>query len=106
VTQLPPTEAVNPGSSGLDTMSTRQLVELLATEHRIAVDAVLAASNALALAVDGIAARLESGGRLHYVGAGSSGRIGVLDAYRRRRARVDACRRRRRRRRRSGRCRD
>ncbi|HEY1975019.1 MAG TPA: N-acetylmuramic acid 6-phosphate etherase [Candidatus Baltobacteraceae bacterium] len=77
---LPPTEAVNPHSAGLDTMATHEMVELLAREHRAAVDAVAAAAPALALAVDGIVRRLESGGRLHYFGAGSSGRIGVLDA--------------------------
>ena len=80
MTDLPATEAVNPRSTGLDTMPTRELVELLATEHRAAVDAVVAASESLASGVDGIVRRLRSGGRLHYVGAGSSGRIAVLDA--------------------------
>lgn len=80
MTDLPATEAVNPRSAGLDTMSTRELVELLALEHRTAVDAVATVAPELAIAVDGIVQRLESGGRLHYFGAGSSGRIGVLDA--------------------------
>ena len=80
MSELPPTEAVNPRSAGLDTMTTRELVEVLALEHRTAVDAVAAAAPALARAVDGIVKRLESAGRLHYFGAGSSGRIGVLDA--------------------------
>jgi len=78
--ELPATEAVNPRSAGLDTMSTRDLVAVLVLEHREAVDAVAAAAPALAQAVDGIVRRLKSGGRLHYFGAGSSGRIGVLDA--------------------------
>jgi N-acetylmuramic acid 6-phosphate etherase len=77
---LPATEGVNPRSAGLDTMSTRELVEVLVLEHRTAVDAVASAAPALARAVDGIVQRLESGGRLHYFGAGSSGRVGVLDA--------------------------
>jgi N-acetylmuramic acid 6-phosphate etherase len=77
---LPATEAANPRSAGLDTMSTRALVEVLTLEHRVAVDAVAAAAPALARAIDGIVQRLEAGGRLHYFGAGSSGRIGVLDA--------------------------
>lgn len=77
---LPATEAVNPRSAGLDTMSTGELVEVLVHEHRAAVDAVASGAPALARAVDGIVLRLESGGRLHYFGAGSSGRIGVLDA--------------------------
>jgi N-acetylmuramic acid 6-phosphate etherase len=80
VSDLPATEAINARSAGLDTMPTPELIELLAAEHRAAVDAVLAASSALATAVDGIVLRLRDGGRLHYVGAGSSGRIGALDA--------------------------
>ncbi|HZY99158.1 MAG TPA: N-acetylmuramic acid 6-phosphate etherase [Candidatus Baltobacteraceae bacterium] len=80
MSELPATEAVNPRSAGLDTMSTRELVDVLALEQHAAVDAVAAAAPALAHAVDGIVRRLESGGRLHYFGAGSSGRIGVLDA--------------------------
>ncbi len=80
MTDFPATEAVNPRSAGLDTMSTSELVEVLVLEHRGAVDAVASAAPALARAVEGIVRRLEFGGRLHYFGAGSSGRIGVLDA--------------------------
>lgn len=80
MSELPATETVNPRSAGLDTMSTRELVEVLVHDHRAAVDAVASAAQALVRAVDGIVQRLESGGRLHYFGAGSSGRIGVLDA--------------------------
>jgi N-acetylmuramic acid 6-phosphate etherase len=80
MTELPPTEAVNPRSAGLDTLATRDLVELLAVEHAAAVEAVTASAAALAVAVDGIVRRLQAGGRLHYCGAGSSGRIAVLDA--------------------------
>lgn len=77
---LPPTEAANPETAGLDQLDTRVLVETLVAEQRTAVDAVLAQSAALARAVDAIADRLARGGRLHYVGAGSSGRIATLDA--------------------------
>jgi N-acetylmuramic acid 6-phosphate etherase len=77
---LPPTEQTNSKSRGLDLMSTPELVELLVSEQRQAVDAVLAQTREIIEAVDAIAARMRRGGRLHYVGAGSSGRIGVLDA--------------------------
>jgi len=78
--QLPQTEAVNPRTVGLDTMASADLVRILAAEQRAAADAVVAVSDLLAAAVDRISARLRSGGRLHYVGAGTSGRLGFLDA--------------------------
>jgi N-acetylmuramic acid 6-phosphate etherase len=77
---LPLTENVNPRTADLDLLQTSALVELLVGEQRIAVDAVLNRAAALALVAENIVQRLERGGRLHYVGAGSSGRIGVLDA--------------------------
>jgi N-acetylmuramic acid 6-phosphate etherase len=77
---IPPTEGENPRSSGLDLRSTQELVELLVTDQRAAVEAVLAQSPQIATAVDAIAELLARGGRLHYVGAGSSGRIATLDA--------------------------
>jgi N-acetylmuramic acid 6-phosphate etherase len=81
VTQrLPPTEAENPRSAGLDLLTTPALVELLIADQRSAVDAALAQTQTIARAVDEIVRRLSRGGRLHYVGAGSSGRIATLDA--------------------------
>ena len=77
---IPPTEAINPQTKGLDLLETRALVETIVADQRAAVDAVLAQSETLARVVDAIARRLAAGGELHYVGAGSSGRIGVLDA--------------------------
>lgn len=77
---LPQTEAVNPRTAGLDEMPVADLVRILASEQRAAVDAVIAVSDTLAIAVDEVAARLRAGGRLHYVGAGTSGRLGFLDA--------------------------
>lgn len=77
---LPPTEAANTESAGLDLLETPALVSLLVEEQRRAVDAVLAQAEAIASAVDAIVARLSHGGSLHYVGAGSSGRIATLDA--------------------------
>jgi N-acetylmuramic acid 6-phosphate etherase len=78
--RLPPTEAENPQSAGLDLLTTPALVELLIADQRSAVDAALAQTPVIARAVDEIARRLSRGGRLHYVGAGSSGRIATLDA--------------------------
>lgn len=78
--KLPPTEGDHPESGALDVLPTAQLVEMLASDHRNAVDAVLSQTATIAMVVDEIAERLERGGRLHYVGAGSSGRIATLDA--------------------------
>jgi len=77
---LPQTERSNPGSKGLDLLATRDLVALLAAQQREAVDAVSARSDEIADVVAVIAARLGDGGRLHYIGAGTSGRLGTLDA--------------------------
>jgi N-acetylmuramic acid 6-phosphate etherase len=77
---LPSTESVHAASVGLDLLDTPALVELLVEEQRVAVAAVLAQTKEIASAVDEIAARLRTGGTLHYVGAGSSGRLAMLDA--------------------------
>jgi N-acetylmuramic acid 6-phosphate etherase len=74
------TEQVNPRSHELDTLSTEALVQLFCEEDRRPQEAVAAAAPALAAAVEAIAERLRAGGRLFYVGAGTSGRLGVLDA--------------------------
>lgn len=76
----PSTERRNPRSGNLDQRATVELVEILAGEQREAAAAVERACPELSVAVDEIAMRLASGGRLHYVGAGSSGRIAFLDA--------------------------
>lgn len=78
--ELPQTEARNPETAGLDKLTTADLVALLASEQREAAEAVVKVKEKLAAAVDEIAQRLTSGGLLHYFGAGSSGRIGFLDA--------------------------
>lgn len=77
---IPPTEARNARGAGLDLLGAPALVELLIVEQRDAVEAVLEATDAIARAVEQIVERLARGGTLHYVGAGSSGRIAVLDA--------------------------
>jgi N-acetylmuramic acid 6-phosphate etherase len=80
MSSLPPTERANERSAALDRLDTQALVELIVSEQRDAVDAVLAVKDEIAVAVDEIAKRLRRGGALHYAGAGSSGRIAVLDA--------------------------
>ncbi len=74
------TEAVLPASRKLDAMTSRQIVALMHREDQRAVKAVGQALAAVARAVDVIAERWRRGGRLIYVGAGTSGRLGVLDA--------------------------
>ncbi len=74
------TEAVNPNSRNLDQISSTQLVELFCAEDDRIVPAIRAARDEIAQAIDRIAMALSGGGRLFYVGAGTSGRLGVLDA--------------------------
>jgi len=74
------TEQANPRSTDLDTLPTSELVQLFCEEDRRPQEAVAAAAPALTAAVDAIAERLRQGGRLFYLGAGTSGRLGVLDA--------------------------
>ncbi|MBD2435488.1 N-acetylmuramic acid 6-phosphate etherase [Nostoc sp. FACHB-110] len=74
------TEQVNPDSLNLDQLSAVELVELFNSEDQKAVAAVAAAKAQLASAIEQTAARLHQGGRLFYIGAGTSGRLGVLDA--------------------------
>ncbi len=74
------TEQSNPRSTDLDVLSTNELVKLFIDEDRKPQLAVEGASEALSAAVDAVAMRLSKGGRLFYLGAGTSGRLGVLDA--------------------------
>ena len=74
------TEQANPRSADLDALSTQDLVAVFVEEDRRPQEAVAAAAPALSAAVDAIAERLRAGGRLFYLGAGTSGRLGVLDA--------------------------
>ncbi len=74
------TEQANPLSKTLDQLETDALVGLFIEEDQRPQQAVAGAAPALAAAVDAIAERLRSGGRLYYLGAGTSGRLGVLDA--------------------------
>lgn len=78
--ELPATEQRNPRSAGLDEMPTVELLELLGDEDRVAIDAVAAVRQELAALVEAAVSRVRAGGRVHYLGAGTSGRLGVLDA--------------------------
>ena len=68
------------GRGDLDSLSSLDLVRLINEEDATVVTVVARALPAIAAAVDAIAERLRAGGRLVYVGAGSAGRLGVLDA--------------------------
>ena len=74
------TEARNPRTMELDALSTLELVTVMNDEDRKVADAVQRELPRIAAAIDAIAARMHKGGRLFYVGAGTSGRLGVLDA--------------------------
>ena len=74
------TEQANPLSAQLDALPTTELVDLFCRNDLEPQRAVAAAAPQLSAAVDAIAARLAAGGRLFYLGAGTSGRLGVLDA--------------------------
>ncbi len=76
----PLTESENPASARLDELTTRELVALMNAEDARVAPAVAAELDRVAGAVDAIVERLKGGGRLVYAGAGSSGRLGVLDA--------------------------
>jgi N-acetylmuramic acid 6-phosphate etherase len=74
------TEQVNPNSQNLDQLTSLELVDLFNREDAQTLSAIAAARTQLAEAIDRTAAALGKGGRLFYVGAGTSGRLGVLDA--------------------------
>jgi N-acetylmuramic acid 6-phosphate etherase len=74
------TESRLAGTADYDALSTRELVELMNREDAVVPAAVGAVADELAAVVDGVVARLRGGGRLVYVGAGTSGGIAALDA--------------------------
>lgn len=74
------TEARNPASERLDEMSTLEMLALINAEDAKVAGAVQAELPQIARAVDAIAERFGRGGRMFYIGAGTSGRLGVLDA--------------------------
>jgi N-acetylmuramic acid 6-phosphate etherase len=74
------TEARNPASEDLDGLTAPEIVSLINSEDSKVAGAVAEQAGVIAQAIDVIAERLERGGRLIYIGAGTSGRLGVLDA--------------------------
>lgn len=75
-----PTEQPNPASTAIDALPTEDVLRVINAEDRAVADAVGREVPAIARAVDAIVAAFRGGGRLFYIGAGTSGRIGVLDA--------------------------
>ncbi|GIH68491.1 N-acetylmuramic acid 6-phosphate etherase [Sphaerimonospora thailandensis] len=74
------TEQSDPRYSGIDTLPTQDIARLMNTADATVPAAVGRAVPAISAAIDGVAERMARGGRLFYVGAGTSGRIAVLDA--------------------------
>ncbi len=74
------TEQRRPELRDLDLRSTFALVQLMAADQTRVVEAVTAAAGSIAAAVDAVAVQLRRGGRIIYVGAGTAGRLGLLDA--------------------------
>ncbi|RZU41582.1 N-acetylmuramic acid 6-phosphate etherase [Edaphobacter modestus] len=74
------TEARNPRTTNIDQLSTLEMVTIMNQEDQAVPLAVATQLPQIARAIDEIAARFEKGGRLFYIGAGTSGRLGVLDA--------------------------
>lgn len=78
--QISSTESRNPASERIDTLSPLEIARLMNAEDAKVAEAVGQELDAVAQAIDVIAERIRTGGRLIYIGAGTSGRLGVLDA--------------------------
>ncbi len=74
------TEASNPASAGIDSLPTVRMLEVISDADREVASAVAREIPEIAKAVDAAVSKIENGGRLFYIGAGTSGRLGVLDA--------------------------
>src|SRR5579862_7432818 len=74
------TESRNLNSEHIDELSTLEMLTVINREDATVATAVASQLPAIAAAVDAIAQRFQQGGRLFYIGAGTSGRLGVLDA--------------------------
>lgn len=74
------TEKRNPKTTHIDRMSTEKMVEIMCEADLVACNAVRNAGKNIAAAIDAILPKMRKGGRLFYIGAGTSGRIGVMDA--------------------------
>ena len=78
--QLPVTEQENPRTSNLSTLPTSEIVRVMNDEDALVAGAVAGVLGEVTSAIEGIVKRLSDGGRLFYIGTGTSGRLGVLDA--------------------------
>lgn len=77
---LPVTEQENPATAEIDKVSTLEAVRLINDEDKKVADGVEKVLPEIAAVIDNVVERLNNGGRLFYVGTGTSGRLGVLDA--------------------------
>lgn len=77
---LPVTEQENPNTAAIDQVSTHEAVRLINDEDKTVALAVEMVMPEIAAVIDRVVERLQNGGRLFYVGTGTSGRLGVLDA--------------------------
>ncbi|MGD7706150.1 N-acetylmuramic acid 6-phosphate etherase [Microlunatus sp. Y2014] len=77
---IPVTEQVNPDTADIDLLSTPDQVRLMNAQDALVAPAVATRADAIARVVDEVSARMRAGGRLVYIGAGTAGRLGVLDA--------------------------
>src|SRR5687768_3140611 len=75
-----PTEAINPSSLGIDKLAADELVDLMLNEDRKVLAAVQRERERIAVGVEMIASALRRGGRIVFVGAGTSGRLGILES--------------------------
>jgi N-acetylmuramic acid 6-phosphate etherase len=75
-----PTEAINPGSLGIDKLPPSAIIDLMVDEDRKVIAAVSKEKERIALGVDIISQAIKKGGRVVFIGAGTSGRLGVLEA--------------------------
>jgi N-acetylmuramic acid 6-phosphate etherase len=74
------TERINPRTTHIDECSSLQIIELISEEDKRVADAIAKEKETIAKAVDLIVGRLSGGGRLFFIGAGTSGRLGVMEA--------------------------
>ena len=74
------TEQPNPASARIDKLSTLEMVRVINEEDRRVAESITPELPSIAAAIDGIVTAFGAGGRLFYIGAGTSGRLGVLDA--------------------------
>ncbi len=77
---MKPTESINPNSSNIANLSAVEMVDLFISEEDSVRKALTGARTQIAAAIEATHASLAKGGRLFYIGAGTSGRLGVLDA--------------------------